>query len=451
MDIHTDRADLLPSMSPGNMSAFSREDRDNIYTFSDNCKSDNDDCDLSEIDKIVAATVAANADHLDFDHHLEQQSSESFRPDNETTSDNNSKDSRASSLNLSLILKEEDRAICEEKLKPQKLSMGKQVIYRSPSLTASNSRSPSLSPCTSPLSRAYAESTSSSRSRANGNATGAGALTHFQQLTPKKPLSGKPKAFAMNQSCKMALSKPSSKGASRGRPKRKALVAMYQSQITDNSLGIKIKLKKSVEVPITFSSRKKTSSSLVTSGSTTPGKSTRKRQRKSKQKDTTDSDDSEYEKRRRKERSFNNNTTADRQKNRKTAPVTDDYTEPEEQSGWGSRIPDPVLLTIFEYAVSQDGCLPTIVNAGKVCSLWRRISLNPKLWHTLDLSTWTKDRNELTLKWIIDNHLHACKDVNLGKIYVNNIFSFFYTVKLKVTNDFNINSYFLYYCIICLK
>lgn len=418
MDIHTDRADLLPSMSPGNASTFSQEDPDNIYSFSDNCKSDNESCDLSEIDKIVAATMAANADHLDYDH-FEHQSTESYRHDNGTTSDNNSKDSRTSSINVAVILKQEDRAICEEKLKlQQKLEMEEQASYRSPSLDASVSGSSSSSSATSP--QLYDESTSSSRSRANGNnATGPGILSPIQHPS-KKPLSGKPKAFAMSQSNKKAKQAKSS--SSRGRPKRKALVAMYQSQITDNCFGIKIKLKKSLEVPITFrssntnnssSSRNRKKTSSTTSGNSTPGKS-RKRQRKSRHRDTSDSDDSEYEKRRRKERSFNNNASSDRHRSRKAPPPTEKYDEPEEQSGWGLRVPEEVLSTIFEYAVCQDGCLPTIVNVSKVCSLWRRISLDPKLWHSLDLSTWTKDRNELTLKWIIANHLKKCKELNLG-------------------------------------
>lgn len=190
-------------------------------------------------------------------------------------------------------------------------------------------------------------------------------------------------------------------------------------------MGIKIRLKKSLEAPITMAlnssgssgsttKKKPASSSVSPTTSALPGvsvKQTRKRQRKSKHKDTSDSDDSEYEKRRR-----NNNTSAEKHRNRKqTTTTANDYTEPEEQSGWGNAIPDHILLKIFEEAVNQHGCLPTVVNVGRVCSLWRRVSLNPQLWHTLDLSSWTKDRSEINLKHIIANHLHWCKDVNLGK------------------------------------
>lgn len=238
---------------------------------------------------------------------------------------------------------------------------------------------------------------------------------------------GKPKAFALAETSK----KPSTTIAgsttgtktSRGRPKRKALVAMYQSQLSENTMGIKLRLKKSLEAPISVAitnsttsssatNKKKSSSSptSTTSGMAGTSKSTRKRQRKSKQKDTSDSDDSEYEKRRR----TNNTTTEKHRKSKQTTNIETNYTEPEEQTGWGNAIPEHILLKIFDEAVNQYGCLPTIMNVGRVCHLWRRVSLNPQLWHTLDLSPWTKDRSEINLKRIIATHLRWCKDVNLG-------------------------------------
>lgn len=217
------------------------------------------------------------------------------------------------------------------------------------------------------------------------------------------------------------------KTGSRGRPKRKALVAMYQSQLSENTMGIKIRLKKSLETPIAMASlsssvggstKKKSISSMPSMGS--PGtassaaagtsKSTRKRQRKSRHKDTSDSDDSDYEKRRK-----NNNTTTEKHRNRKQTTITaSDYTEPDEQSQWGNVIPEHVLLKIFEEAVNQYGTLPIMVNVSRVCTLWRRVSQTSQLWNTLDLSTWAKDRSEISLKRIIATHLRWCKDVNLG-------------------------------------
>lgn len=227
-------------------------------------------------------------------------------------------------------------------------------------------------------------------------------------------------------------SNAAAKTGSRGRPKRKALVAMYQSQLSENTMGIKIRLKKSLETPIAIASlsssggvvgggsgstKKKTITSMPSIGS--PGtastgagtsKSVRKRQRKSRHKDTSDSDDSDYEKRRK-----NNNTSMEKYRNRKqTTNTVTNYTEPDEQSQWGNVIPEHVLLKIFEEAVNQYGTLPIMVNVSRVCTLWRRVSQTPQLWHTLDLSTWTKDRSESNLKSIIATHLSWCKDVNLG-------------------------------------
>lgn len=250
--------------------------------------------------------------------------------------------------------------------------------------------------------------------------------------SPKKKSSsaGKPKAFALAVEAKQPTSHPSSTTGTktpRGRPKRKALVAMYQSQLSENTMGIKIRLKKSLEAPIAvaLSGRSNSTStskrkSTMPMSSTVTSKQAKKRQRKSKQKDTSDSDDSEYEKRRK-----NNNTTIEKHRNRKqTTTTASDYTEPEEQSNWGDALPEHILLKIFEDAVNQYGCLPTVVNVGRVCSLWRRVSLSPQLWHTLDLSTWTKDRSEINLKRIIAKHLRWCKDVNLGTLHLFSSSSF---------------------------
>lgn len=250
-------------------------------------------------------------------------------------------------------------------------------------------------------------------------------------VVKKSPSGGKPKSFAMAvESSKKSVGRSNVTSAaktSRGRPKRKALVAMYQSQLSENTMGIKIRLKKSIEAPISMAisssnsggatKKKSTVTTMPALGSpgtaSTPGtsKSTRKRQRKSRQKDTSDSDDSDYEKRKK-----NNNATLEKHRNRKqtTNAARADYTEPHEQSQWGNVIPEHILLQIFEEAVNQHGSLPTVINIGRVCSLWRRVSLTPRLWHTLDLSTWTKDRSEINLKQIIATHLQWCRDVNLG-------------------------------------
>jgi hypothetical protein len=59
-----------------------------------------------------------------------------------------------------------------------------------------------------------------------------------------------------------------------------------------------------------------------------------------------------------------------------------------------------------------------MVKIGKVCRLWRDVSLDKRLWHTLDLNHF-KERNktEERLKWFIGARMTDCKDVNISKIF----------------------------------
>lgn len=382
MEIQTDRTELLASCSPnapikhapsGLLSPpLMADDKDSIYTFSDNCKSDN------ESESIGKCSLSNDTDSSGLNHHLSGTKHSPLRAGSKkATTPTTLTDTPSSSP----------------------LQTGAQ-----PTILAVNS----------PPSTSLEQISPKPNGRVAGSPGGAGAAS------PKKVLSGKPRAFAeANKAAATAAatSRASSARSNRGRPKCKTLVTMYQSQLTDNKIGIKIRLKKSLEAPIrnatSATSKRKSATATVTAtaaASSAPKTTNRKRSRKSKQKGTSDSDDSEYEKRRRV-----NHTSTDKVKNRKSTAISKDYTEPEEQSVWGSRIPEEILLRIFENAVNQHGCLPTIVNIGQVCTLWRRVSLDPKLWHTLDLATWTKDRSELNLKYIIQNHLHGCKDLNLGE------------------------------------
>lgn len=250
----------------------------------------------------------------------------------------------------------------------------------------------------------------------NGSSKTALAATTTTTTVPPAPLhkiSGKPKAFAIDAAAAAAAN------ATKPRVRRKrTTTCMYQSQFTDK-LGIKLKLKKSA-TPIKEPTGRRKRTNLTGATPTGNVKGSRKRSRKSKHNSDSD-DDSDYERRRRKETLANNNTTSDKVKHRKSSKQNqhDNHDEPEEQSVWGASIPEHILLQIFEYAISQDGCLPIVVNMGKVCSLWQKVSLETKLWHSLDLSTWTKDRNELLLKWIIENRLRSnCVELNLGNFRI---------------------------------
>lgn len=112
----------------------------------------------------------------------------------------------------------------------------------------------------------------------------------------------------------------------RGRP-RKALVPMYQSQISGDKNAIKIRIKKS---------------NLIAPNKRKSGK--RKKPK------TSDTDVSDYEGDKKKVRNATNNVTSNEY----------DNNEPQEQSCWGEALPSHVLHKIFQYTCS-DGSLPTLV------------------------------------------------------------------------------------------
>lgn len=118
----------------------------------------------------------------------------------------------------------------------------------------------------------------------------------------------------------------------RGRP-RKALVAMYHSQISGDKNTIKIRIKKS---------------HLTAQVQLQPCKKKSGRRKKHKVHSDTDASDTETMRKRLK-------VVTDNNKNEEEAE------EPQEQSVWGEKIPDVILYKIFEIAVMQDGCLPTLV------------------------------------------------------------------------------------------
>ncbi|EEZ97209.2 F-box/LRR-repeat protein 6 isoform X2 [Tribolium castaneum] len=190
------------------------------------------------------------------------------------------------------------------------------------------------------------------------------------------------------------VSKSRSKsGMGRGRP-RKALVAMYHSQISGDKNTIKIRIKKS-----NFTAQVQLSSA--------PNK--KKSGRRKKQKVTSDTDVSDYE------------YTAKKSKNESDVTSTQDQ-EPQEQSVWGEHVPENVLYKIFQNVCFQDGCLPNLVRLCRVCKLWRNVALTPSLWNKVDLN-YVKEpfRTDLQLHWLIYNRLSCCQDLNLGEWKVRDI------------------------------
>ncbi|EDW08326.2 F-box/LRR-repeat protein 6 isoform X1 [Drosophila mojavensis] len=233
------------------------------------------------------------------------------------------------------------------------------------------------------------------------------------------PKSGKPLVTALNK--KLNKSATTSPRASRAR-KPKAL-PMYESEISAHKVGIKLCIKKSdaaaggTELPAAGAIATPVAPSPKSATST--AKTARKRVRKPKQQD---SDESEYEPRKKKAGGGSSNNS-ERQKRIANAAATEADAEPVEQSPWGHDLPEDVLFHIFEHVVDKEGCLPTLFRLGRVCSLWRQVSLRPTLWRTMDLTTWIKEkyRTELKLKWFVDNRCSACTELNVSNWKISDI------------------------------
>ncbi|XP_062542379.1 F-box/LRR-repeat protein 6 [Armigeres subalbatus] len=198
--------------------------------------------------------------------------------------------------------------------------------------------------------------------------------------------------------------------SSRGRSKRRAMVAMYQSEISENKIGIKLCIKKASDATVQQ-----------------PKKASRKRTRKPKSLNRGDSDAEEStvaaspEKRTRRPRDSTRKTNNNTEK--ATVVPQEEYKQPEDQSPWAYQLPEHILCEIFQHVIQDDGCIPSLVRLGKVCSAWHKASLVPSLWRTVDLGNWAKDRfkTELKLKWLIENRLHNSTDVSFGNWKITNV------------------------------
>ncbi|XP_017027396.1 F-box/LRR-repeat protein 6 [Drosophila kikkawai] len=222
------------------------------------------------------------------------------------------------------------------------------------------------------------------------------------------PKSGKPLATALSAK-KPSKAASTSPRASRAR-KPKAL-PMYESEISDHKVGIKLCIKKS---DAGDSAPTATSPPVLVPAASKP---VRKRIRKPKQ---PDSDEAEYEPRKKK---GGGGGGGDSQKKVSTSADAAAADEPIEQSVWAQKLPEEVLFRIFEHAVDMEGCLPALFRLGRVCSLWRQVSLRPTLWRTMDLTTWVKEkyRTELKLKWFVDNRCSACTELNVSNWKITDI------------------------------
>ncbi|XP_061399710.1 F-box/LRR-repeat protein 6-like [Musca vetustissima] len=227
------------------------------------------------------------------------------------------------------------------------------------------------------------------------------------------------------------ISKKFEKSAKSGRTRKPKAAAgpMYESEISENKTGIKLCIKKSDS---SLSAVTATAAATAAVKSATTSGRSRKSSRNPKQRiklnnDSNDeADELDYEPKRKKERSSKRQSaTGTGGSNAGQAGNDgDEHKRPiVEQSIWGRDLPEPVLFKIFQNVVEKEGCLPTLFRLGRVCSLWRRVSLSPTLWRSLDLTTWIKEkyRTELKLKWFVDNRCTCCTELNVSNFKVTDI------------------------------
>ncbi|KAH8297433.1 hypothetical protein KR044_011842, partial [Drosophila immigrans] len=238
------------------------------------------------------------------------------------------------------------------------------------------------------------------------------------------PKSGKPLVTALNKK----LNKPASTSPRASRTRKPKALPMYESEISDNKVGIKLCIKKSdavataTELAMAVTA---VTAPTVVHKSAAPSKAARKRVRKPKPQDSDES--GEYEPRKKKGGGSGggggSSNNGERQKKISTSQSADADKEPVEQSAWGQKLPEEVLFRIFQLVVDKEGCLPTLFRLGRVCSLWRLVSLRPTLWRTMDLTTWIKEkyRTELKLKWFVDNRCSACTELNISNWKITDI------------------------------
>ncbi|KAF4520704.1 hypothetical protein B566_EDAN012491 [Ephemera danica] len=94
----------------------------------------------------------------------------------------------------------------------------------------------------------------------------------------------------------------------------------------------------------------------------------------------------------------------------------------ETQGDWGCRLPEIALARIFGHVIDEEGTLPFLVRAARVCRLWRNVAMQPELWRHIDLNApWVRHahRNDHTLRWLCENRLSGARDLVLSWMCVN--------------------------------
>uniref|UniRef100_S4RBF0 F-box and leucine rich repeat protein 6 n=1 Tax=Petromyzon marinus TaxID=7757 RepID=S4RBF0_PETMA len=93
--------------------------------------------------------------------------------------------------------------------------------------------------------------------------------------------------------------------------------------------------------------------------------------------------------------------------------------------GWGTRLPEAVLVMIFQCVVDEDGPVPFLCRAARVCWLWRGAAASPVLWRRVQISrccvepqlmgrSSSKSQIKSTLSWLVSNRLPLMQEFHLS-------------------------------------
>lgn len=91
---------------------------------------------------------------------------------------------------------------------------------------------------------------------------------------------------------------------------------------------------------------------------------------------------------------------------------------------WGESLPEEVLIHIFQKIVIQDGAVPFLCRAARVCRLWQTAASSPVLWRSVTIGyCWieprrsqlpkTEKRIKDTVSWLAENRFTQLQDFSL--------------------------------------
>lgn len=91
---------------------------------------------------------------------------------------------------------------------------------------------------------------------------------------------------------------------------------------------------------------------------------------------------------------------------------------------WGESLPEEVLIHIFQKIVVQDGAVPFLCRAARVCRLWQSAASSPVLWRSVTIGhCWIEPRRSQlpktatrikdTISWLAENRFSQTQEFSL--------------------------------------